>query len=388
MERTLVAFTTSLICVGVAHATRLQPPLPDPPPTSDRRIVAVPHAGLGRTLARQAIAPDATADIPRGQRAQSRVIYLNRDGAQLWPGVNDSYLETSSVVAEPTAITPWDIDDELWVDTVACVRELFARFDVVVTDVDPGDVPHIEAVFGGHPADVGLPDDVAGISPFTTDCSVIERSVVFTFTDVLPDDARVMCEVMAQEIAHSYGLDHQVLPSDPMTYLDYDGDREFQTEASACGEYEPRPCGIGGTVCRETQSSLALLTERLGPRTAPAGNIDRGDTTPEDDVAGGGCSAGGDPGGLALVILGALSMRVCCRGRQRFRQRFRPIVSPSHPRHSGRAMRRACSCWSSRTRSTSRRRSSTTCAPRGSRSGSLTAAARASPARRRIHFRI
>src|SRR5688500_8680338 len=131
----------------------------------------------GLTLARQPL--QATGKT----RAESRTIYLNRDGVTLRPGDNNSSANTSAVVSVPTYITPWDIDDEMWSDTVACMRELYGPFDVVVTDVDPGDVPHIEAVFGGHPADVGLPDNVAGVSPFTTDCAVIERSVVFTFTD-------------------------------------------------------------------------------------------------------------------------------------------------------------------------------------------------------------
>jgi hypothetical protein len=174
------------------------------------------------------------------QRAQSRVIYLNRDGAILRPGDNDSARQRSSVVAQPTLITGWDIDDDTWADTVACVADIYAPFDVAITDEDPGDVPHIEVVVGGHPGDVGLPDDVAGVSPFATDCSIIENSIVFTFTDVLPDDARTVCEVMAQEIAHSFGLDHEMLPSDPMTYLDYDGERTFKDEMASCGEFAGR----------------------------------------------------------------------------------------------------------------------------------------------------
>ena len=28
-----------------------------------------------------------------------------------------------------------------------------------------------------------MPDDVLGVSPFTTDCAIIENSIVFTFTE-------------------------------------------------------------------------------------------------------------------------------------------------------------------------------------------------------------
>jgi len=236
-------------------------------------------------------------------RAQSRVIYLNHDGVILRPGDNDSSRQVSSIVAQPTAITGWDVDDDTWSDTVACIAAIYAPFDVTVTDEDPGDVPHIEAVIGGAPGDVGLPDNVAGVSPFTTDCSTIERSIVFTFTDVLPDDPRTVCEVMAQEIAHSFGLDHEMLPSDPMTYLDYDGERSFQDEMASCGEYSDRKCGINGTMCRQGQNSVALLKQRLGTR---GGGSDGSAASDRNPTAGsgttGGCSVAGGGAGVAMAL--------------------------------------------------------------------------------------
>jgi uncharacterized protein (TIGR03382 family) len=224
---------------------------------------------------------------------------------------NDARLSTSSIVRQPTVVTPWDIDDETWDETVACMREIYAPFDVAITDRDPGDVPHIEAVFGGHPSDVGLPSNVAGVSPFTTDCGVIENSVVFTFTDVLPDDPRLMCEVMAQEVAHSFGLDHELLAEDPMTYLDYPGERSFQDELAPCGEDVARPCGIDTHVCWQKQNSVQLLESRLGRRgTGAPGASETSNTTGEPEV--GGCAASGSAGvplALALAALWPLRRR-------------------------------------------------------------------------------
>jgi len=248
VERTLVAFTITFLAHALAHAAPL--------PQTQAKFDTTATTPRGHAFARQAVKPPP---LRAAQLAQSRVIYLNRDGVVLWPGDNDARASKSSVVESPTEITPWDIDDDTWAETVSCVKDLYARFDVTVTDVDPGDVPHIEAVFGGHPADVGLPDNVAGVSPFRTDCGVIENSVVFTFTDVLEDDPRLMCEVMAQEIAHSYGLDHEMLASDPMTYLDYTGERTFKDQMAPCGEFGNRMCGIDGSVCRERQNSVQLL---------------------------------------------------------------------------------------------------------------------------------
>ena len=318
VERTLVAFTTLLISAGVAHASHPQQTVK--PEGSAQHFEFETTRPLqtsqlaGRTFARQVLPPQPSA-AAGSAIAQSRTIFLNRSGVTLRPGINDSRLQTSSIVDAATSITAWEIDDAMWTETMDCMRDLFAPFDVVVTDRDPGMVPHIEGVFGGHPRDVGLPDNIAGVSPFTSDCSVIESSVVFTFTDVLPDDARLMCEIMAQEIAHSYGLDHQMLPEDPMTYLDYAGERTFQDEDSLCGEFEARPCGIGGSFCRATQNSVELLTQRLGARGTDAGDTANDqDTTPDPGVAGGGCSTGGGAGlALALSLLGL--------GRRRRRRR-------------------------------------------------------------------
>lgn len=287
MERTLVAFTTLLLGAVPAQAARPQPPL-------RTELQLLPSR------------PSAAAS----SLALTKTIYLVRDGAVLWPGdENDAMSGISSIVRQPTAIGSWDIDDDTWDETVACVKELYAPFDVTVTDQDPGDVPHLEAIFGGHPSDVGLPDNVAGVSPFTEDCSVIERSVVFTFTDVLPDDPRTMCEVMAQEIAHSYGLDHEMLSADPMTYLDHDGPRTFQDIEAPCGEFESRTCGIGATMCRRTQNSVKLLGERLGRRSTPGDPAQPPRT--DDGISDGGCAASGGRGSLLLVCLafGLLRLR-------------------------------------------------------------------------------
>jgi hypothetical protein len=128
-------------------------------------------------------------------------------------------------------------------------------------------------VFGGSPAMVGMPMTAAGVSPMRTDCGVLESSIAFTFTDVIPQKAQVVCAVMAQEIGHSYGLDHELLAADPMSYLSYSGHRAFQDQTASCGEFTARPCGAPGHAsCRADQNSYQLLLERLG--AAGAGDVD------------------------------------------------------------------------------------------------------------------
>ncbi len=229
-------------------------------------------------FARQVLPPSGTTATATAL-AQSKVIYLNKNGVTLQPGNNDSRTNRSTLASQATTLPAWNVSATTWTATVNCMKDLFAPFDVQVTENDPGaTTPHMEAVFGGSPTQLGMPSNVAGVSPFTTDCSVIENSIVFTFTAVLPPtDARLACEIMAQEVAHSYGLDHELLASDPMTYLDYTGNRTFKNQTVSCGEDVTRPCGINGSTCRANQNSVTLLTDRLGAKTgdllAPTGSI-------------------------------------------------------------------------------------------------------------------
>lgn len=216
-------------------------------------------AGDGSLRARQPVAPTAVT------HAKSRTLYLDRDGGTIAPGHNNSQANTSTLVDQVSSIAGWDIDDAGWAETVACVRAMWSQFDVEITDVDPGaTTPHIQVHIGGSPTSIGFPSKIGGVSPMAIDCSIVEHSIVFVFPDNLHDDPQTVCEVIGQEVGHSYGLDHELEPADPMTYLPYHGDRTFQDRTVSCGESSPRPCGIGGHVCSPNQNSFRLLLDRLG----------------------------------------------------------------------------------------------------------------------------
>src|SRR5262245_49384478 len=223
--------------------------------------VAASPMPAGITLERKLL-PAANTDP--AAVAQSRIIYLNHNGVTLRPGDDDSRANTSSIISGLSTVPKWNVSDATWQATVACFKDIWSRFDVTITDVDPGNAAHMEAVFGGFPQNVGMPSGVGGVSPFTSDCAIIENSIVFTFTEVFPEDPQLICEVMSQEVAHSYGLDHELLASDPMTYLDYNGKRSFKDQLVSCGEFNARACGIGGSVCRNKQNSVQLLLQRIG----------------------------------------------------------------------------------------------------------------------------
>jgi len=195
------------------------------------------------------------------------VLYLNKNGGTFTPGDNDSRTNSSSIPSQTSVIQPWNISDANWQTVVSCIKDEFAQFDITVTDVDPGQTPHIEAVIAGNPADVQMPSNVGGVSPFTIDCTTIPNSIVYAFANLYGNDYQTVCEVAAQEIAHSFGLDHEYLASDPMTYLDYNGHKTFQNTTASCGEYSTRACGLvtqGYPSCRANQNSVQLLTQRIG----------------------------------------------------------------------------------------------------------------------------
>ena len=250
VQRSTVAVAVLIAFAGAARAES----------TASYTYVTDGAAG-GPVFVRQVV---PATSLATGELARTRTIYLNHQGAMLRPGVNDSQANTSTLVSRPTQVPGWSPSTADWDATVACMKKVWSRFDVTVTDVDPGAAPHVEALFAAWPADIGMADNIGGISPFTTNCSVIESSIVFVFASNLGNRTRTICEVMSQEIAHSYGLDHELLAADPMTYLGYVGNREFQDRDAACGESVARPCGISGITCRATQNSVQLLLARLG----------------------------------------------------------------------------------------------------------------------------
>jgi MYXO-CTERM domain-containing protein len=126
-----------------------------------------------------------------------------------------------------------------------------------VTDADPGDDPHSEVVVSGHPTDIGMGNGVGGVAPMA--CQAIQGAVSFAFPETYGDDPIGICEAAGQESAHAFGLDHELLCSDIMTYQ-FCGAKSFVNEDSECGEFQARPCACGG----EVQNSHEYLLEVLG----------------------------------------------------------------------------------------------------------------------------
>lgn len=199
--------------------------------------------------------PDRHINLPA--TPSSRLIYVHRcpiTGCIVRLGADDSRTDTSSI-AKGT-LKAFTQGDDVWNEMMACVRATYAPFNIGVTDVDPGNVPHYEHMVGGRPGDLGFQNGVGGVAPF--DCGEIPNAISYTF-DVWGPSPEVICGVVAQETAHAFGLTHELNPSDPLTYLNGPYPKRFQPTDSQCGEFQARACECGGTTQNSVEHLLALF---------------------------------------------------------------------------------------------------------------------------------
>jgi len=214
----------------------------------------------GLTTIRQVLPSTGVSEVPGGAPL---ILYINKNGVTLSPGDNDARTNKSTLVAQTTAVPAWNAPAAAWTQIMSCTRTMWAPFNVTVTDVDPGNVPHMESIVTTLSSTIGMDPNVGGVSPYTIGCDLIPNSIVFTFAQAFNGDPETICEVMGQEMAHSIGHDHQMLASDPMTYLEYNGLQAFRDQTVSCGEYANRACGLQGE-CGATQNSVQLMLTRVG----------------------------------------------------------------------------------------------------------------------------
>jgi uncharacterized protein (TIGR03382 family) len=223
------------------------------------------------TYVRVAPTPPSVTGAP-----SSNLIYLHRcpqSGCPVTFGAaDDSRTQTSSIVMGSTrTIGAFVEGDAVWSAFVACVQATYKPFNVTVTDVDPGNVPHYENLVGGKATDLrnDLGAGVIGVAPFN--CSEIPNGISYTFDEVGPDADR-LCWTAAQETAHVFGLEHEFLQADPMSYLDGPLPKRFQWAPAQCGELMSRACN-----CPDAMPSSYQLIQSffgVGSPNPPAVAID------------------------------------------------------------------------------------------------------------------
>ena len=218
-------------------------------------------------------ASDSVAERGGGQEV-SKIIYVNgcwdAEGCVLEQGSNDALANRSTIPSKsPARLSTFAHSVEVWDATIECLREVYLPYDITIVDsrveADPADssTAHHEAILAGAPGEILDRQDVFGIAPYS--CSPANNVISFSFANVIGDSAIDLCWTVAQESAHSFGLDHAYECLDPMTYLPGCGQKFFRNQLFDCGEGGPRPCQCGG----RKQNSHNILLAALGPGSVP-----------------------------------------------------------------------------------------------------------------------
>jgi MYXO-CTERM domain-containing protein len=194
----------------------------------------------------------------------SHTIFLNPclpNGCTVYPGSDNSKTNRSSIPDSQVVMRPWPHGQENWNRLMQCVRDMYAPFDITITDVDPGQANHFEVMMAGNADVLGVPG-AGGVAPFEPcDGQLIDNVISFVFADDI-NNHDFLCWAAAQESAHVFGLDHLLNAKDPMTYLTPPVKKEgFQNADTSCGEDTPRECWCGGT----KQNSFQYLMDTFGP---------------------------------------------------------------------------------------------------------------------------
>lgn len=192
----------------------------------------------------------------------SKILFLNRcaGGCTITSGANDARINSSTIVDGTSQVSAWGHGDSSWNVLVDCVKELYAPYDVEVTDVDPGsNIFHHEAIVAGYYNEIGYERPIGGVAP--SQCSPANNVISFTFANGYGNNPIRICHTVGQETAHSYGLEHAFDCSDPMTYLPTCGRQFFRDATTPCGEFQALDnCNCGGSA----QNSHRWLRTVLG----------------------------------------------------------------------------------------------------------------------------
>lgn len=207
--------------------------------------------GVDAFLAGSGVGPDET------------VVYLNRceGGCVIWRGADDSVADTTSGLRDAPGRRLDALDPAAFAALMPCLRGRFARYRLLVTSEDPGEVPHREQmVVDDTSIDFGIGPGYDGyVSDFCR--AEIATSLSFTFAGGVQEIA-ALCLTSAHEYGHQFGLDHTLHAPDVMSHV-HVPDRDFQDATASCGEEgRARPCRCGGT----TTNSHQLLAAAIGLR--------------------------------------------------------------------------------------------------------------------------
>jgi MYXO-CTERM domain-containing protein len=153
-----------------------------------------------RTVPRTADNPALTWDA-RPQQLGAKILFVNFDGGEMNACGNDPHNNCSQIFNG--TVLPYSGDPANRASIIQVVRKRVADFGITVTDTRPGAGDYDMEMVGNWQ---GSSPDFAGIAP-AGDCWDNDGGET-SFTLEIGTGADVIAEVMLQELAHTWGLDH------------------------------------------------------------------------------------------------------------------------------------------------------------------------------------
>ena len=184
------------------------------------------------------------------------VVYLNRcvGNCQVTAGPDSALARTSTIPPGNATLTEFPFSTATFDATAACVRGLLAKYAISVVTVDPG-IARREVILAGVATQLGQPSGTIAVSPTGIKPDVL----TFVFAQTVGDDSLLLCQLAAQQVGFTYGLDFVTDCHDAMGFT-FCSPRAFTNVAAQCGDNAPRTCWYGGT----TQNSDVLMSQRAG----------------------------------------------------------------------------------------------------------------------------
>ncbi|MEZ4402522.1 MAG: Ig-like domain-containing protein [Kofleriaceae bacterium] len=227
---------------------------------------------------------------PAAAAPPSRVLYVNDckpNGCQLTPGnfsrPDDSRTNVSSIVrgTGPRTLSAFTGSQATWDAIIQCVRENYAPFDIQVVTTEPASTTsYFEAMAAGRPTELGFSTSTAGVASFS--CGIIPNAISFSFLNLNPTDVLDACWTISQESAHNFGLSHEMLGGDAMTYMPNPPRKRFLDQTACVGTQgccQPsQECQCGPTEQNSFRELLAIFG--TAPPTPPEITI----TSPDNNA--------------------------------------------------------------------------------------------------------
>jgi hypothetical protein len=227
--------------------------------------------------------PSAVASNLPFSAPTTRTIYLNKNGGtyNIGNGATNSATNAANVIAagdgraHANAVIPPIEASFDWPYIVACVKQQYAPYNVIVTETEPTSGSYVEAVVGGTGASTGwsATSGILGVASADNFCGVTEKGIAFSFSSNHVGIAKAndeLCATIAHEVGHLLSLEHEVTSKDTMSYVPFAtaGSKSFTDGNGNCGTQpsQPTPCSCPTSGSGEVTDSSLRLGQYLGMR--------------------------------------------------------------------------------------------------------------------------